>query len=116
VSRRDLPSRDHAITRRIRRARFERALTSNGFDFAAAPKQPAAQIRDQAGLRWLQAGESVIFCGLGPRPGRLRHARPHPAQADNLYEPINERAGRSPILTSNRSPVNAHLSARTCAR
>jgi DNA replication protein DnaC len=29
-----------------------------------------------------------------------------PAQADDLYELINERAGRSLILTSNRSPVD----------
>ena len=29
-----------------------------------------------------------------------------PAQADDLYELINERAGRSLILTSNRSPAD----------
>ena len=29
-----------------------------------------------------------------------------PTQADDLYELINERAGRSLILTSNRSPVD----------
>ena len=29
-----------------------------------------------------------------------------PAQADDLYELINERAGRSLILTSNRSPMD----------
>ena len=29
-----------------------------------------------------------------------------PAQADDLYELINERSGRSLILTSNRSPVD----------
>jgi DNA replication protein DnaC len=29
-----------------------------------------------------------------------------PAQADDLHELINERAGRSLILTSNRSPVD----------
>lgn len=29
-----------------------------------------------------------------------------PAQADDLYELINERTGRSLILTSNRSPVD----------
>jgi hypothetical protein len=39
-----------------------------------------------------------------------------PTQADDLYELINERAGRSLILTSNRVPVKAHLFARTCAR
>jgi hypothetical protein len=29
-----------------------------------------------------------------------------PTQADDLYELINERAGRSLILTSNRSPID----------
>lgn len=52
-----------AITRRTRRARVEQTLTLEGFDFAAAPKPPAAQIRDLAALRWLHAGESVILYG-----------------------------------------------------
>ena len=146
-----------SIARRTRRARFEQTLTLEGFDFTAAPKLPAAQIRDLAALRWLQAGESVILYGpvgvgkthiaqalahLAIRAGaevrftktsralaelagghadgtwtrRLRElARPAvlvlddfamreltPAQADDLYELINERAGRSLILTSNR--------------
>lgn len=150
-----------AIHRRTRRARFEQTLTLEGFDFAAAPKLPTAQIRDLAALRWLHAGESVILYGpvgvgkshiaqalahLAIRAGaearftktsraladlasghadgtwtrRLRElARPAvlilddfamreltPAQADDLYELINERAGRSLILTSNRSPVD----------
>jgi DNA replication protein DnaC len=150
-----------AIGRRTRRARFDETTTLEGFDFAAAPKLPAAQIRDLAALRWLQAGESVILYGpvgvgkthiaqalghLAIRAGadvrftktsraladlagghadgtwtrRLRElARPHvlvlddfamreltPPQADDLYELINERAGRSLVLTSNRSPVD----------
>ena len=150
-----------AITRRTRRARFEETLTLEGFDFAAAPKLPAAQIRDLAALRWLQAGESVILYGpvgvgkthiaqalghLAIRHGadvrfaktsrilaelagghadgtwgrRLRElARPAvlilddfgmreltARQADDLYELISERAGRSLVLTSNRSPVD----------
>ena len=144
-----------SIARRTRRARFEQTLTLEGFDFTAAPKLPAAQIRDLAALRWLQAGESVILHGpvgvgkthvaqalahLAIRAGaearfvktsrvlaelagghadgtwtrRLRElARPAvlvlddfamreltPTQADDLYELINERAGRSLILTS----------------
>ena len=52
-----------AIARRTRRARFEQTATLEGFDFAATPKLPAAQIRDLAALRWLHAGESVILYG-----------------------------------------------------
>ena len=44
-------------------ARFETPATLEGFDFGAAPKLPAAQIRDLAALRWLAAGESVILYG-----------------------------------------------------
>src|SRR6185437_13925776 len=52
-----------SLHRRIRRARFEPEATLEGFDFTASPKQPAAQIRDLAALRWLQPGESVIHYG-----------------------------------------------------
>ena len=38
------------------------------------------------------------------------------AQADDLYELITERAGRSVILTSNRAPAKAHMFVATCAR
>ena len=148
-----------SIHRRLRRARFEEQATLEGFDFAASPKLPAAQIRDLAALRWLHAGESVILYGpvgvgkshvaqalghLAIRHGAdvrflktsraLAHlagghadntwhkrlgelARPAvlilddfamreltPAQADDLYELITERTGRSLILTSNRAP------------
>jgi DNA replication protein DnaC len=154
-------SRRHAMSihRRLRSARFEEQATLEGFDFTASPKLPAAQIRDLAALRWLQAGESVILYGpvgvgkshvaqalghLAVRHGAavrflktsraLAHlaggradgtwhkrlselARPAvlilddfamreltPAQADDLYELITERAGSSLILTSNRAP------------
>jgi DNA replication protein DnaC len=148
-----------AIHRRLRRARFEEQATLEGFDFAASPKLPAAQIRDLAALRWLHAGESVILYGpvgvgkshvaqalghLAIRHGAevrflktsraLAHlagghadntwprrlgelARPPvlilddfamreltAAQADDLYELITERTGRSLVLTSNRAP------------
>jgi DNA replication protein DnaC len=53
----------HAIARRIRRARFDQQTTLEEFDFTASPKLPAAQIRDLAALRWLQAGESVVLFG-----------------------------------------------------
>jgi DNA replication protein DnaC len=157
ISRRETMS----MQRRLRRARFEEQHTLEGFDFAASPKLPAAQIRDLAALRWLQAGESVILYGpvgvgkshvaqalghLAIRHGadvrflktsralaelagghadhtwdkRLRDLARHPVlilddfamreltptQADDLYELIGERAGKSMILTSNRSPVD----------
>ena len=155
ISRRETMS----MTRRLRKARFEEQATLEGFDFAASPKLPAAQIRDLAALRWLHAAESVILYGpvgtgkshvaqalghLAIRQGAdarflrtsraLAHlsgghadhtwhkrlgelARPAvlilddfamreltPAQADDLYELITERAGQSLILTSNRAP------------
>ena len=53
-----------SLAKRIRRARFEEQATLEGFDFAASPKLPAAQIRDLAALRWLHAGESVILYAL----------------------------------------------------
>jgi len=52
-----------AISRRLRRARFDEQTTLEGFDFTANPKLPAAAIRDLAALRWLHAGESVILHG-----------------------------------------------------
>jgi DNA replication protein DnaC len=52
-----------AMGRRLRRARFDTEATLEGFDFSANPKLPAAQIRDLAALRWLQAGESIILYG-----------------------------------------------------
>ena len=157
ISRRETTS----LQRRIRQARFDEQATLEGFDFGASPKLPAAQIRDLAALRWLAAGESVIFYGpvgvgkshiaqalahLAIRSGagarflktsralahlagghadqtwdkRLRElARPAvlvlddfamreltATQADDLYELISERAGRSLILTSNRAPAD----------
>jgi DNA replication protein DnaC len=148
-----------AMTRRLRKAKFEQQVTIEEFDFAASPKLPAAQIRDLAALRWLHGGESVVLYGpvgvgkthiaqglghLAIRQGaevrflktsrlladlagghadrtwdkRLRElTRPDilvlddfgmreltATQADDLYELITERAGRSLILTSNRAP------------
>jgi DNA replication protein DnaC len=157
VSRRESMS----LARRIRRARFESEATLEGFDFAASPKLPAAQIRDLAALRWLQPGESVILYGpVGVGKSHVAQALAHLAiragaearfmktsrvlahlaggradrtwdkrlaeltrpavlvlddfgmreltapQADDLYELITERAGKSLILTSNRAPAD----------
>jgi DNA replication protein DnaC len=52
-----------ALTRRLRRAKFEEQATFDDFDFTANPKLPAATLRDLAALRWLDAGESVILYG-----------------------------------------------------
>jgi DNA replication protein DnaC len=148
-----------SLQRRIRRARFETEATLEGFDFAASPKLPAAQIRDLAALRWLAGGESVILYGpVGVGKSHVAQALAHLAvrsgasarfmtttralahlaggradrtwdkrlaeltrpvvlilddfamreltavQADDLYELITERSGRSLILTSNRGP------------
>ena len=74
ISRRD----SQAVTRRIRRAQFEAQATLEGFDFAANPKLPAAQIRDLAALRWLTAGESVILYGpVGVGKSHLAQALGH---------------------------------------
>ena len=157
ISRRESMS----LHRRIRRARFETEATLEGFDFAASPKLPAAQIRDLAALRWLQSGESVILYGpVGVGKSHVAQALAHLAiragaearfmktsrvlahlaggradrtwdkrlaeltrpavlvlddfamreltapQADDLYELITERAGKSLILTSNRAPAD----------
>ena len=157
ISRRESTS----LQRRIRQARFETQSTLEGFDFGASPKLPAAQIRDLAALRWLQAGESVILYGpVGVGKSHVAQALTHLAirsgaearfaktskilahlagghadrtwdkrlreltrpavlvlddfamreltapQADDLYELITERAGKSLILTSNRGPAD----------
>jgi DNA replication protein DnaC len=145
---------------RIRRARFENEATLEGFDFAASPKLPAAQIRDLAALRWLAGGESVILYGpVGVGKSHIAQALAHlairsgadarfiktsrvlahlaggradrtwdkrlaeltrpavlvldfgmreltAAQADDLYELITERVGRSLIITSNQAPAD----------
>lgn len=52
-----------ALTRRLRRARFEQEATIETFEFTANPKLPAATLRDLAACRWLSAGESVILYG-----------------------------------------------------
>lgn len=155
VARRDAAG----IERRLRQARFEQTCAIEDFDFSFNTKVPAAQIRDLATLRFIEAGESVIIHGpvgvgktmiaqcLGhqacrrgyavafTKTSRLladlagghadrtwetrlkRWARPNvlilddfamreltPAQSDDLYELVTERAGRSVVLTANRAP------------
>ena len=60
----ELARRDAAgIARRVRAAHFEQTCAIEDFDFSFNPKIPAAQIRDLATLRFLEAGESVILHG-----------------------------------------------------
>jgi DNA replication protein DnaC len=60
----ELARRDAAgIERRLRQARFEQPWVIEDFDFAFNAKVPAAQIRDLATLRFIEAGESVIIHG-----------------------------------------------------
>jgi DNA replication protein DnaC len=69
-----------AVTRRLRRARFDQQATLEEFDFHAGPKLPAAQIRDLAALRWLHAGESVILYGaVGVGKSHIAQALGHQA-------------------------------------
>jgi DNA replication protein DnaC len=154
ISRRDAA----ALERRVRAARFEQAATIEDFDFSYNPKVPAAQIRDLASLRFLDAGESVVLHGpVGVGKSHIAQALGHTAcrhgnsvaftktsrlladlagghvdrswesrlrrwarpallilddfamrefsapQADDLYELVSERAGRSMIITANRA-------------
>jgi DNA replication protein DnaC len=51
------------LARRLQAARFEATCTLEEFDFAFNDKIPAAQIRDLATLRFVEAGEGVIIHG-----------------------------------------------------
>jgi DNA replication protein DnaC len=52
-----------ALTRRVRRARFDEPVTLEDFDFAYNPNIPAAVIRDLAALDFVDRGEQVILYG-----------------------------------------------------
>jgi DNA replication protein DnaC len=120
-----------ALERRLRAARFEQQCTIEEFDFSYNPKIPAAVIRDLATLRFVEAGESVVLHGpVGVGKSHVAQALGHAAcrrghtvvftktsrlladlavrdftaaQADDLYELVSERAGRSIVITANRS-------------
>jgi DNA replication protein DnaC len=59
ASRRDVAG----LERRVKAAHFEQLTSIEEFDFSYNPKIPAAQIRDLATLRFVEAGESVILHG-----------------------------------------------------
>lgn len=68
------------LERRVKAARFEQTATIEDFDFSFNPKVPAAQIRDLATLRFLDAGESVILHGpVGVGKSMIAQALGHAA-------------------------------------
>ena len=68
------------LERRLKAARFEQAATIEQFDFSFNPKVPAAQIRDLATLRFVEAGESVILHGpVGVGKSMIAQALGHAA-------------------------------------
>ena len=68
------------VARRIKAARFPEQATLEGFDFAASPKLPAAQIRDLARLEFIAAGEGIIAYGpVGVGKSHLAAALGHQA-------------------------------------
>ena len=97
-----------SLAKRIRRARFEEQATLEGFDFAASPKLPAAQIRDLAALRWLHAGESVILYGpVGVGKTHVAQALGHLAIRSGADVPVpQDQPGPGP---PGRRPRRPHL-------
>lgn len=68
------------LERRLKAAHFEQTTTIEDFDFSFNPKIPAAQIRDLATLRFLDAGESVILHGpVGVGKSMIAQALGHAA-------------------------------------
>jgi len=68
------------LERRMKAARFEQTATIEEFDFSFNPKIPAAQIRDLATLRFVDAGESVILHGpVGVGKSMIAQALGHAA-------------------------------------
>ena len=77
----EIARRDAAgLERRLTAARFEQASTIEEFDFSFNPRIPAAQIRDLATLRFVEAGESVILHGpVGVGKSHVAQALGHAA-------------------------------------
>ena len=108
-----------AMGRRLRRAHFDTETTLEGFDFSANPKLPAAQIRDLAALRWLQAGESIILYGAGRRrqdPRRPGHGAPGDPRRRRRDDRRPDPGSASPSITDDwrtRPPQPKTRSPRT---
>jgi len=59
---------DRSIRERVRKARFPMLRTLESFDFRFQPSLPAAQVRELAGLGFVERAEPVLFvgaCGTG---------------------------------------------------
>jgi DNA replication protein DnaC len=78
------------LERRLRAAHLEQTATIEDYDFSFNPKIPAAQIRDLATLRFVEAGESVILHGpVGVGKSMIAQALAHQAM----------RRGHSAVFT-----------------
>jgi DNA replication protein DnaC len=68
------------LERRLRAARFEQICLIEDFDFGFNPKIEAAKIRDLNTLRFVEAGESIIFHGpVGVGKSMIAQALGHQA-------------------------------------
>jgi hypothetical protein len=89
-----------SLRERLRRARFEEAVTLEEFDFRFNPKTPTAQIRDLATCLFVERGESVLLYGpVGPGshcPPRGRHWSNSPALS---LDALILRPFRRPLVT-----------------
>jgi len=93
-----------SLARRIRRARFETPATLEGFDFAASPKLPAAQVRDLAALRWLAAA-AIRASGNLPASVSVVVPRPHPISAMTAGAGLAASAARSAMTSAACRPL-----------
>jgi DNA replication protein DnaC len=68
------------LDRRLKAARFEQTCVLEDFDFSFNPLVVAAQIRDLATLRFVEAGESIILHGpVGVGKSMIAQALGHQA-------------------------------------
>jgi hypothetical protein len=110
-----------ALTRRLRRAKFEAQATFEDFDYTANPKLPAAMLRHLAALRWLDAGESVILygpVGVGKTMWPKHSDTPSPAAAATCASPRPPACSpTSPADTPTVVGVNASANTpnRSCS-
>lgn len=87
-------------TRKLGRAELDRVAQRRlGIPGPGRPRRRARRRHLGPRLRELARPPVMILDDFGMRELTAR-------QADDLYELINERAGRSLVLTSNRSPVD----------